>query len=72
MQTLDDIEAIPKSMLAVMDVREYLGCDANTFRIQAREDKKNRTDSFGFPVMVIGNRIKIPKEPFIKFMRGEK
>ncbi|MVB11353.1 hypothetical protein CAFE_20670 [Caprobacter fermentans] len=70
MQTLDDIEQIQKNMLSIMDVREYLNADANTFRYQAREDKKNHTDSFGFPVIIIGNRIKIPKEPFLKFMRG--
>lgn len=71
MQTLEDIEKIPKALLAIMDIRDYLGIDANAFRKQAHKDKKNHTDSFGFPVMVIENRVKIPKEPFVKFMRGE-
>jgi hypothetical protein len=72
MQTLEEIEAAPKALLAPGDISEYLQIDAQAFRIQAREDKKNRTDSFGFPVIVIGNRVKIPKEPFVKFMKGEK
>jgi len=67
MQTLKDIEAIPKDMLTIMDVREYLDCDANSFRTQARTDPSK----LGFPVIVICNRIKIPKIPFIKFMKGE-
>ena len=71
MQTLEDIEAIPKNVLTIMDIRDFLGVDANAFRAQAREDKKNHTDSFGFPVMIIGNLVKIPKQPFIKFMKGE-
>lgn len=72
MKTLEEIEKSPKALLAPLDISDYLQIDAHAFRIQVREDKKNRTDSFGFPVMVIGNRIKIPKDPFLKFMRGEK
>ena len=72
MQTLEDIERIPKNLLSIMDVVEYLQVEPNTFRIQARQDKKEHIDSFGFPVMIIGNRVKIPKEPFVKFMKGER
>jgi hypothetical protein len=71
MQTLEDIEKIPKNMLSVMDVREFLCVDAFVFRQQVRKDKKNHTDSFGFPVILVGERIKIPKEPFVKFMHGK-
>lgn len=67
MQTLKDIEEIPKDMLTIMDIRDYLECDANSFREQARKDPSK----LGFPVIVICNRIKIPKIPFIKFMKGE-
>lgn len=71
MQTIEDIEKIPKTMLSVMDVREFLCVDAFVFRQQVRKDKKNHTDSFGFPVILVGERIKIPKEPFVKFMHGQ-
>ena len=72
MQTLEDIEKIPKTMLAIMDVREYLDVDACIFRKQVRKDKKNGTDSFGFPVILVGERIKIPKEAFLTVMRGQR
>lgn len=67
MQTLKDIEAISKDLLTIMDIRDYLDCDANAFRLQAHKDPSK----IGFPVIVIGSRVKIPKIPFIKFMRGE-
>ena len=67
MQTLKDIEAIPKDILTIEDIRDYLNCDSNAFRFQAHEDPAK----IGFPVIVIGTRVKIPKIPFIKFMKGE-
>jgi len=67
MQTLKDIEAIDKEILTIMDVRDFLDCDANAFRNQAHNDPSK----LGFPVIVIGSRVKIPKAAFINFMRGE-
>ena len=37
--------------------------------IQAKQDIARGTNSLGFPVIVIGSRVKIPKLPFIRFMR---
>lgn len=71
MRTLEEIESMSKNILSPEDVCSYIGGDAHFFRNTARKDKKNHTDSFGFPVMVIGCRVKIPKEPFVKYMRGE-
>jgi hypothetical protein len=66
-QTLKDIEAIPKDFLTPADVAGYLGCNPNSIRVQAHQDKSQ----LGFPVIVAGTRIKIPKTAFIHFMRGE-
>ena len=71
MRTLDEIEASTKNVLSVEDIRGILCIDPNAFRDQAREDKKKHNDSFGFPVIVIRNHVKIPKEPFVKYMRGD-
>ena len=71
MKTLLDIENLPKSMLSPEDVCSYTGGDPHILRNTVREDKKNHTNSFCFPVMIIGNRVKIPKEAFIKTMRGD-
>lgn len=71
MKTLEDIENLPKNTLSPCDICEYLGADPHVFRITARKDRKEHTDSFGFPVMILGNRIKIPKDAFVAFMRGK-
>ena len=65
--TLSDIEALDRSVLTPAIVAEYLGCDQQTLRLQARL----RPDLLGFPVVCVGTRVKIPKEPFLAFCRGE-
>lgn len=64
---LDRIEALPKEMLVPTDICKFLGCSAYTINV-ATEGGKN---PFPFPVIRIGRRVRIPKIPFIKAMRGE-
>lgn len=64
---LDRIEALPKEMLVPTDVAKYLGCSAYTINIATRDGK----NPFPFPVIRVGNRVRIPKIPFIKAMRGQ-
>lgn len=65
--TLEDIEAIDKPMLVPTDICKYLGCSAYTINVATRDGK----NPFPFPVIRLGTRVKIPKEPFIKAMRGQ-
>lgn len=65
--TLEDIATIPKSFLTPHEVAQCLGSDPQTIRLQARKD----ASKLGFPVVIMGSRVKIPKEAFIKFMCGE-
>lgn len=65
--TLEDIEAINKTMLVPTDICKYLGCSSYTINIATRDGK----NPFPFPVIRLGTRVKIPKEPFLKAMRGE-
>ena len=67
MLTLKDIENMDRSTLTPAIVSSYLGCDQQTLRLQARQ----RPDLLGFPVVCVGTRVKIPKEPFLAFCRGE-
>jgi len=67
MTTLEEIEALPQNMLTAANVAPYLECDPNLIRWQAH----NEPEKLGFPVIVVGSRVKIPKIPFIKFMRGD-
>lgn len=65
--SLKDIEQLPGEMLTPEQVAPVLEMNPHTIRVQAGQDP----NVFGFPVMVIGIRIKIPKQPFLLYMRGE-
>ena len=65
--TLQDIENMDRQMLTPVIVAKYLGCDDQTIRLQARL----RPDLLGFPVICMGNRVKIPKAAFVAFCKGE-
>ena len=64
---LDRIEALPKEMLVPTDICKYLGCSAYTINIATRDGR----NPFPFPVIRMGSRVRIPKGPFLKAMRGE-
>ena len=66
--TLEELEAIPKEMLVPTDVAPILGCSPYTINVATRDGK----NPFPFPIIRMGTRVKIPKRPFIKAMRGEK
>ena len=65
--TLEDIEAIDKTMLVPKDICKYLGCAAYSINIATRDGR----NPFPFPVIRMGTRVLIPKIPFLKAMRGE-
>lgn len=71
MLKLDELEKLDKEFLIPKDVAAILGVDPYNINIQAKQDIKNGVNSLGFPVIVIGSRVKIPKRAFIKFMRGD-
>lgn len=61
------IEALPKEMLVPADVCKVLNCSQYSINVATRNGK----NPFPFPVIRIGTRVKIPKKPFLKAMRGE-
>lgn len=64
--TLKEVEALPTEALDVKQICACIGCDPMTFRIRARSNP----EQLGFPIIIIGSRIKAPKEAFLKFMRA--
>ena len=66
MRTLDEIEASGKNMLLPADVADFLGCDPQSIRLQARANAA----ALGFPVIVIGNRTLFPREGFVRYCRA--
>lgn len=66
MRTLDEVRASGRDVLTPADVAPGLGCDPHYIRVAARQCPER----LGFPVVLIGNRTKIPRIAFIKFMEG--
>ena len=64
--TIDEIRNSDKAMLTPADVAEVLGTDPQGIRMWARQTP----EKLGFPVSVIGTRVRIPRIAFLKFMEG--
>ena len=65
--TLEQLEVMDKEMLVPKDIAPILGCSPYAINV-ATKDGKN---PFPFPIIRMGTRVRIPKRPFIKAMRGE-
>ena len=65
--SLDDLKRLDREFLTPAQVAEILGCNPQGIRVWARQ----RPEGLGFPVCLVGSRIKIPKRPFIQFMEGK-
>lgn len=64
--TLDEIKSSSKEVLTCKDVADVLACNPATLHMQAVEQPWR----LGFPVIVMGSRVKIPRLAFINFMNG--
>lgn len=62
--TLKEIEESTKEVLTCQDVAPVLMCNPATLHLQAMEEPWR----LGFPVIVMGRRVKIPRQPFLKYM----
>ncbi len=66
--TIDEIRVTDKPMLSPVDVAEVLGSDPQTIRLTA----KMAPERVGYPFTFTGNRMKIPRIGFIRWMEGNK
>jgi hypothetical protein len=66
--TLRDLEALNTNFLTAAQIAPILGANPHYIRIQAQQAPQK----LGFPVVVLGTRVKIPKIPFLKFMGVDK
>ncbi len=64
MKTLSELQSMDKAFLTPADICGVLGSDAQTIRVSARQ----RPDLIGFDFIMVGNRMKIPRIPFLRFM----
>ncbi len=67
--TLDDLEKLDREYLIPKDIAPILGCDTYNINLQVKRDKQTGINSFPFPTMLIGTRVKIPRRAFIEAMK---
>lgn len=54
-------------MVSLTDASEVMGCAENVLRVTIQQ----APERLGFPAILIGNRVKIPRVPFLRFMGVE-
>lgn len=64
MKTLEDLINMDEHFLTPADICGVLGSNPQTIRVAARQ----RPDLIGFEFTFVGNRMKIPRIPFLRFM----
>ena len=63
--TVEEIRRSDKAFLLPKDICGILGSNEQSIRVAAR------LGALGFPVTFVGNRTKIPRIPFLKFIGAE-
>lgn len=63
--TLQEIAQNEKDLLNVEDIASYLKAAPQSLRSQAQID----AEKLGFPVIVIGTTVKIPRDGFVYFIK---
>lgn len=66
--TLTEVERMDVATLTPAQVASVLHSDPQLIRVAARQ----RPELLGFDVIIVGNRVKIPREAFVAFMRGRR
>lgn len=62
--TLEELMQSDKAFLSPGDVSVVLGSHPQTIRVTARQ----RPELIGFEFTFVGNRMKIPRIPFLRFL----
>lgn len=66
-RTLAEIEALPVEILSCAQISKVLCSNPSSIHDQAVANPSR----LGFPVIVHGTRVKIPRLAFIEFMKGK-
>lgn len=65
--SVDEMKGMSADYLTPKEIAPCLGCTAYAINQQAAAD----AGKLGFPVIMVGKRVKIPRKAFIRFMEGE-
>jgi len=64
--SIEEIRRMDDPLLTPEQAAQVLGCNPQSIRVAARE----KPELLGFPVIRVGTRTKIPREPFLQFITG--
>jgi len=67
--TLDDLEKLDRECLIPKEIAPIIGVNPYTINLQVKQDKQRGVNSFPFPTILIGSRVKIPRRAFLEAMR---
>ena len=62
--TLEELKLSKNLLVTPADIAPILHCDPQCIRYQARVNPS----ALGFPVIVQGSRVRIPRIPFLRFI----
>lgn len=62
--TINDLLQSDRLFLSPSDIAPILRCDPQCIRVQAKRDP----NKLGFPTIVIGTRVRIPRIPFLHYL----
>ena len=62
--TIADIRKMDTDFITASVAGQAIGVDPQSLRVQAWTDAKK----LGFPVIVVGKRMMIPRKPFLRFI----
>ena len=62
--TLQQLIDSDQVFISPADIAEILRCDPQCIRNQAHRDQSK----LGYPTIIIGNRIRIPRIPFLRYL----
>lgn len=65
---LNKLKQMKEDFISAADVAPLLGVHPQSIRSQAQSD----SSKLGFPVSVIGRRVRIPRAAFINWLEGAK
>lgn len=63
--TLEEVETNTSETMDISEVALFLGMDTQCMRSQAQED----SSKLGFPVIIVGRRIVVPRRGFLYFVK---
>ena len=63
-KSIQDLIALDRDYLTPAEIAGVLGSDPQSIRVAARVEPQR----LGFPVVVIGSRVKIPRAAFLRYM----